>query len=90
MDAVSVADALRDTMLTALKLAGPPLLTALVVGLVVSLLQAITQINENTLSFVPKAVLVAGVLVMLGSFMLTTLTDYTHDMMDRLVAVGSQ
>ena len=90
MDAAGVSDALRDTMMTALKLGGPPLLTALIVGLVVSLVQAITQVNESTLSFVPKVMLVTGVLVMLGSFMLTTLTDYTHGMMDRLVAAGSQ
>ena len=90
MDSAAVADALRDTMMTALKLGGPPLITALVVGLLVSVVQAVTQVNESTLSFVPKAMLVTGVLVMLGSFMLTTLTDYTHSMMDRLVAAGSQ
>ena len=89
MDSAAVADALRDTMMTALKLGGPPLLTALLVGLLVSVVQAITQVNESTLSFVPKAMLVTGVLVMLGSFMLTTLIDYTHGMMDRLVAAGS-
>ena len=90
MDSAATADALRDTMMTALKLGGPPLITALVVGLLVSVVQAITQVNESTLTFVPKAILVTGVLVMLGSFMLTTLTDYTHGMMDRLVAAGSQ
>lgn len=84
-----MAEALRETMLTAFKLAAPPLLMALAVGLIVSLVQAVTQINEATLSFVPKALLVTGVLVLLGSFMTTTLTDYTHGMMDRLVAAGA-
>lgn len=90
MDASGVADALRDTMMTALKLGAPPLLTALAVGLIVSVFQAVTQINEATLSFVPKAMLVTGVLVVLGSFMLTSLTDFTHAMMDRVVAAGGQ
>src|ERR1700710_1266392 len=57
---------LRETMLVVLKLAGPPLLVALCVGLIVSLLQAVTQINEASLAFVPKVIAVAGVLLLLG------------------------
>ena len=75
-------------MIVMLKLGGPPLLVALGVGLLVSLLQAITQINEATLAFVPKAMALGLVLALLGPFMLATLTDYTHLLFDRLVAVG--
>ena len=54
MNDADIAVLLRDGMLVMLKLGGPPLLVALAVGLVVSLLQAVTQINEATLAFVPK------------------------------------
>jgi flagellar biosynthesis protein FliQ len=79
---------LRDGMLVMLKLGGPPLLVALGVGLVVALLQAITQINEATLAFVPKVVAIGVALVLLGPFMMSTLSDYTHALLDRLIAIG--
>jgi flagellar biosynthetic protein FliQ len=81
---------LRETMLVVLKLAGPPLLVALCVGLIVSLLQAVTQINEASLAFVPKVIAVAGVLLLLGPFMLATMTDHTRLLFDRFVAIGGQ
>ena len=57
-------------------IAGPLLLAALVTGLIVSLLQAATQINEMTLSFIPKILAVIVVLIILGPSMLTTMIDY--------------
>ena len=57
-------------------LAGPLLLAALVTGLIISLLQAATQINEMTLSFIPKILAVVLVLIILGPSMLTTMIDY--------------
>ncbi|HZH07122.1 MAG TPA: flagellar biosynthesis protein FliQ [Lautropia sp.] len=56
--------------------AAPMLAVILVIGLVISILQALTQINESTLSFVPKLVFSAMTLVLAGPWMLTTLTDY--------------
>jgi flagellar biosynthesis protein FliQ len=56
--------------------ASPLLAVILVIGLVISILQALTQINESTLSFVPKLVFSAMTLVLAGPWMLTTLTDY--------------
>ena len=79
---------LRDGMLVMLKLGGPPLMVALGVGLIISLLQAITQINEATLAFVPKVLAIGVALVLLGPFMLSTLSDYTHTLFDRLIAIG--
>lgn len=66
--------ALQMTML----LAAPLLLTALVVGLVVSVFQAATQINEMTLSFIPKLVAMFAVLIVAGPWMLSMLVDYMH------------
>lgn len=80
---------LRETMIVVLKLGGPPLMAALAVGIVMSLLQAVTQINEQTVAFVPKVLVIAGALMLLGPFMLLTLTDFAHMLFDRLVAVGS-
>ena len=85
-----VASALRETLLVMLKLGGPPLLVVLVVGLVISLLQAVTQIQEATLAFVPKLLVVGGLLALLGPFMVGTLSDYTRVLMDRVVAVGGR
>ena len=60
----------------AASLAGPLLLAALVTGLIISLLQAATQINEMTLSFIPKILAVIVVLILLGPSMLSTMIDY--------------
>jgi flagellar biosynthetic protein FliQ len=88
MDNADIGVLLRDGMLVMLKLGGPPLLVALGVGLLVALLQAITQINEATLAFVPKVIALGAALVLLGPFMLSTLSGYTHVLFDRLIAIG--
>lgn len=64
-------------------LAGPFLLIAMVVGIVVSLLQAVTQINEATLTFIPKIIAIAIVLVVSGPWMIDTITSYTTDLVNR-------
>jgi flagellar biosynthetic protein FliQ len=68
---------MRGGILETLLLAAPLLLTALVVGLVVSILQATTSIQEQTLTFVPKIVAILLVLALLGGWMLASLGDYT-------------
>jgi len=85
-----VAGLLRETMMVTLKVGGPPLLAALAIGLVMSLLQAITQINEQTLAFVPKVVGIGITLLVLGSFMMGTLNAFTLTVFDRMVGVGGQ
>ena len=80
---------LRETITVVLKLGAPPLLAALAVGIVMSLVQVVTQINEQTLSVVPKIAAVIGALVVLGSFMQTTLDDFARMIFDRLVAAGA-
>ncbi len=67
----------REAMLTAFLLAAPPLITALVVGLVISVFQAVTQIQEMTLAIVPKMVAVLIALVVAYPWLLETLTRYT-------------
>ena len=89
MHEAEVAGLLHAAMLVCIKLAGPPLAVALIVGIVMSLIQAITQINEQTLTFLPKVVAIFGTLIVLGSFMVVALADFTRLVMDRIVAIGS-
>ena len=90
MQEVDVAIAMHDAVMVALKLGAPPLLAALCIGLVISLVQAVTQINEATLAFVPKIMVICTVLALLGPFMLATLSGFTLGLFDRMIAVGSQ
>lgn len=69
-----------DALLLALKVGLPLLLAGLLVGLVVSVFQAVTQIQEMTLSFIPKLLAVALVLVVAGPWMLDQLVGYTADL----------
>jgi flagellar biosynthetic protein FliQ len=79
---------LRDALLLILKLGGPPLAVAMLVGLVMSLLQAVTQINEATLAFVPKVLAIGLALLLTGGFMMAQLVDFTRLVFDRVVAAG--
>lgn len=67
-------------MKIALLMSAPLLLTALLVGLVISLFQAVTQINEMTLSFIPKILGVVLALVIAGPFLLQLITEYTREL----------
>jgi flagellar biosynthetic protein FliQ len=62
------------------ELAGPILVATLCVGLVVSLFQAVTSVQESSLTFLPKLVVVALLLTFLGHWMLTSITDYTQQL----------
>ncbi|HEX6016585.1 MAG TPA: flagellar biosynthesis protein FliQ [Burkholderiaceae bacterium] len=76
MDAQQVFTLGQQGLMLMLMVAAPVLLTVLGVGLVVSVLQAATQINEATLSFVPKVVAAVAVLAVAGPWMLTTLVEF--------------
>ena len=84
MTDADILDIAIDTMFVALKLSAPILLTALVLGFAISLFQAMTQIQEFTLSFVPKVVGVGVALIISGNWMLHTLIDFTQDLFDRI------
>lgn len=70
----------RQAIEVALMLAGPPLLVAMTVGVVVSILQAATQIQETSLSFIPKLLALFAVLMVAGPWMLTIMTDYIRNL----------
>ena len=77
MDAGTVMDAAREALWITALLAAPPLLVALIVGLVVGIFQAATQVNESTLSFIPKLLAIGLCFVLAGPWMLGLLTEWT-------------
>lgn len=80
--------AVREALWLALHLAAPPLLAMLAIGLVVSILQAVTQIQEATLAFLPKVAAMAVVLLLLGPGMTLAMQGYAAQLFDRIVALG--
>ena len=88
MTGSAILDISRDGILTFLKVGGPIMMVALAVGLVVSLLQALTQIQEQTLVFVPKIVAVFTALLLLLPLMSDALGGYMVRVAARIVAGG--
>ena len=84
MNAAQAADLLKMLITTAVTLAAPVLLTAMVIGLAVSLFQSVTSIQEQTLTFVPKALAIVGLLVLLLPWILRTLVEFTAAMIQKM------
>ena len=84
MDTNAVLDIGLQGILVAGMLAAPILITALVVGFAISLLQSITQIQEVTLSFVPKAIAVAVALVVSGHWMISEMVSFTQHLFEKI------
>ena len=87
MDQNAVLDIGLSGLLIAAKLAAPVLITSLVVGFAISLFQSMTQIQEVTLSFVPKAVAVAIALLVCGHWMISEIVLFTHELFDKIPAL---
>jgi flagellar biosynthetic protein FliQ len=84
MSDADVTEIATQTMLVAAKVAAPILLTALLVGFMISLFQAATQIQEPTLSFVPKMIAVAIALLVTGNWVLSQLVSFTNQLFGSL------
>ena len=80
----TVIDVMRDGLYTILLASAPPLLLGLAAGLIVSIFQAATSIQEQTLSFIPKILAVLGSLILFGPFILSVLTRYFQHMISSL------
>lgn len=76
MQASDVADITRDALFLVIRVAAPILLVSLIVGLIVSIFQTVTSIQEQTLTFVPKIIITFLTIILLGNWMLTQLTGY--------------
>jgi flagellar biosynthetic protein FliQ len=88
MDSTQVFTIGQQALLMLLTVAAPMLVVVLVVGVVVSLFQAATQINEATLSFVPKLLAAVAVMAIAGPWMMTTLVDYLRAMLLSIAAAN--
>ncbi len=83
-----VALASREALWVTLQIGGPLLVLMLIAGLVIAVLQALTQVNEATLGFLPKVAVLAGALVLLGPFMAGVLRGYAGSLFQAVVDVG--
>lgn len=77
----------QDALKTTAMLAAPLLLSTLLVGLVVSVFQALTQINEATLTFIPKMIVIAIVVVLAGPWMMDIMTHYTVELFENMAVM---
>ena len=77
----------QDALKTLAMLSAPLLLSTLVIGLIISIFQALTQINENTLTFVPKMVVIAIIITLGGSWMLDVMSAYTINLFENIATV---
>lgn len=75
-----VVDMMRDALFLVLKTAAPPLIVSLVIGLIVSVFQTVTSIQEQTLTFVPKMVGMFLTLMIIGHWMLNEMTNFMEDL----------
>lgn len=79
MDTVAISGLLHDALMVAIKIGSPMLLICMVLGVLVAIFQAVTQIHEQTLGFILKAVVIITVLLIGGNWMMTTLQDFTKE-----------
>ena len=78
MNTAIISEMLREGVWVVIKVCGPMLLLSMLVGVVVAIFQAVTQIHEQTISFILKLIVVVGVLLLAGGWMMDTLQDYTR------------
>ena len=88
MNEVTVLEVGREAMIVVLKVSAPLLIAALAVGLIIATFQALTSIQEMTLTFVPKIITVFIGLVIFLPFMMQVVTDFGRNIFDRIVGLG--
>jgi flagellar biosynthesis protein FliQ len=88
MNSLEIMEIGRQALIVFFKVSMPIMIIALVVGLAISLLQALTQIQEQTLVFVPKLLIVFIALVFLMPFMLETMRDFNDELSRRIINIG--
>ena len=88
MTEADVLDVARDAMMTMLLVSAPMLIIGLVVGLIISIFQTLTHIQEMTLTFIPKILSIFAAMILFMPWMLRELTEFTQRVMDKIVALG--
>lgn len=87
MSAEQVMEIMKEAMLVAFEIAGPLLIVSIAVGLLVAIFQAATQIHEQTLTFVPKLIVIALVLLALGSWMSKVMNEFVAELFAIMAAL---
>ena len=89
MNETEVLDVGREAIWVMIKAAGPLMIMTLIINLAISIFQALTQIQEATLTFVPKMLVLFVGMLLLMPFMLSVLRGFTLELFDRIVAIGA-
>lgn len=87
MDTTMITDVMREAVNVVIKLGGPMLLLSMLAGVIVAVFQAVTQIHEQTIGFILKVVIIVGVLLFTGGWMLTTLQEYARGIFDLMTTI---
>lgn len=88
MDEVTVLEVGREALIVILKTSGPIMGAGLLIGLVIALFQALTTIQEMTLTFVPKIIVIFIAIVVFLPFMMTTVIEFANSLFDRIATIG--
>jgi len=88
MNEVAVIEIGREAMWTVLKMAGPIMMSGLMIGLAIALFQALTTIQEMTLTFVPKILGIFVAVIVFLPFMIASITEFANSLFDRMIALG--
>lgn len=88
MNEVAIVEIGREAVIVILKVSSPIMMAGLAIGLVIALFQALTTIQEMTLTFVPKIVVILVSVVIFLPFMMTTVINFSQTLFDRIVALG--
>lgn len=88
MNEADVLEVGREALLVVLKTSGPIMLSGLAIGLIIALFQALTTIQEMTLTFVPKIIVIFFAIIVFLPYMMTTVIEFARHLFDRMVAVG--
>lgn len=86
----AVLEIFKESLLVSIKLGGPLLLISMLVGLVIAILQAATQVHEQTLSFVPKVLTIGVLLLLLAPMMMSTMNEFLLEIFDIIKQVSQQ
>ncbi len=87
MDTGMITDVMRDAVGVVIKLGGPMLVLSMFAGVLIAIFQAVTQIHEQTIGFILKVVIIVGVLLIAGGWMLTTLQEYAREVFDLMTRI---
>jgi flagellar biosynthetic protein FliQ len=88
MDKVAVLEVSREVFFIILKTGGPIMAAGLIIGLLIAIFQTLTSIQEMTLTFVPKIIIIFGAVIVFMPFMITSIIEFTRSLYDRIAALS--